>query len=110
MKKRSWLLIFLLTITITNYPNPFNPKGGEIATFECRTDASLETTIYLYDMSARLIMQKIFNVQSGRVNLTSWNGYSEANEIVSNGIYLYRLIDNSTKKSVGKGKVWVINR
>ena len=110
MRKLSWLAVFLLTITIFNYPNPFNPKGGEVTTFECRTDATIEATIYLYDMSARLILQRIFNIQSGRVNLTAWNGYSDSNEIVSNGIYLYRLIDSSTKKSVGKGKVWVINR
>ncbi len=110
MKKRGWLLIILLTITIFNYPNPFNPKGGENATFECVTDATLEATIYLYDMSARLVMQKIFGLQPGRVNLTAWNGYSDSNELVSSGIYLYRLVDNATKKSVGKGKVWVINR
>lgn len=110
MKNFNWLAIFLLTITIINYPNPFNPKGGEIATFECTSDSTLETTLYLYDLSARLLRQKAFNLKGGSINRLTWNGYSDANELVGNGIYLYRLVDSSTKKLVVKGKVWVINR
>lgn len=110
MKKHSWLLIFLLTVSIINYPNPFNPKGGEIATFECTPDSTFEAALYIYDMSARLLLQKSFSLQGGTVNRTSWDGFSDFNERVGNGVYLYRLVDTSTKKSVGKGKVWVINR
>lgn len=109
MRKLCWFAVFLLTISIINYPNPFNPKGGEIATFECISGSTLETTLYLYDMSARLLLQKIFNLHGG-LNRITWNGYSDDNELVSNGIYLYRLIDSSTKKSMARGKVWVINK
>jgi hypothetical protein len=104
MKNSIWLFVFLLTISIINYPNPFNPKGGEIVTFECVPATSSEALLYVYDLSARLLFHKTFT------DRTTWNGYSEANELVSNGIYLYRLIDSSTKKSMAKGKVWVINK
>lgn len=110
MKKFSWLLALLLTVSIINYPNPLNPKGGEIVTFECTSDTTMETTLYLYNMSARLLWQKVFNLQGGATNRLIWNGYSDYNELVGNGIYLYRLVDSATKKSVAKGKVWIINR
>lgn len=110
MKKIVWLLSFLFTISIINYPNPFNPKGGEIVTFECNSDSTLEATFYLYDMAARLLQKKTFNLQGGKINRITWDGYTDYNELVGNGIYLYRLIDSSTKLPVAKGKVWVINR
>jgi hypothetical protein len=109
MKPLSWLLTLLLAISVINYPNPFNPKGGEIVTFECTSDSTLETDLYIYDMSARLLLQKPFNLQSG-LNRLIWNGYSEANERVGTGIYLYRLIEKPAKSSLAKGKIWVINR
>jgi hypothetical protein len=110
MKHFGWLFVLLFTVSIINYPNPFNPKGGEIATFECSSDSSLEAALYIYDMSARLLLRKLFPLRGGTVNRTGWDGFSDSNERVGNGVYLYRLVDTSTKKSVGKGKVWVINR
>lgn len=110
MKYSSWLLTLLLTVAMINYPNPFNPKGGQIATFECSSEASVLSTIYLYDMSARLLWKKAFNISAGAINRTTWNGYSDFNELAGNGVYLYRLIDNNSNKLLAKGKVWVINR
>ena len=109
MKFKSWLLIILLTVSIINYPNPFNPKGGEIATFECTSDATLEASLYIYNMAAQLLLQKTFNLSAG-TNRTAWNGYADSNELAGNGVYLYRLIDSATKQSLAKGKIWVINR
>lgn len=110
MRKLSWFIVLLMTVSIINYPNPFNPKGGEIATFECTSDSTFEAAIYLYDMSAQLLLRKAFSIAGGSVNRTTWNGYSDANELASNGVYLYRLINASSNKSVAKGKVWIINR
>ena len=110
MRRYNWLLVLLLTITVINYPNPFNPKGGENMTFECDPGQSAMTTLYLYDMSARLIWHQDFELQAGMTNRLTWDGYSDQNERVGNGIYLYRLVDRSTQKLAAKGKVWVINR
>lgn len=110
MKKSGWLLTLLLAIAIINYPNPFNPKGGETVTFECTPDTTTEALIYVYDMSARRVFQQTFNLQGGSVNRLTWNGYGSDNDLVGTGVYLYRLIDAGSKKSLGKGKVWVINR
>jgi hypothetical protein len=109
MKPFKGLLIFLLTVTVINYPNPFNPKGGEMVTFEATSSSTLETIFSLYDLSARRLLQKSFNLAGGGASRLTWNGYSDANDLAGNGVYLYRLIDSATKKLVGKGKVWVIN-
>ncbi|MBN2058722.1 MAG: hypothetical protein JW782_07990 [Candidatus Saganbacteria bacterium] len=106
----SWLLTGLLAVTIINYPNPVNPAGGQSATFEATCDATTEAVLYIYDMSARLLLRRDFNLTGGGViNRTGWNGYNNYNEPVGNGIYLYSLISRTGAK-LGKGKIWVINQ
>jgi hypothetical protein len=109
MRKLNWLLVLLLAVTVINYPNPFNPKGGEITTLECTPTETVEAFLYIYDMSAKLMARKAFNLVGGTVNQTSWDGYSDQNQIVGNSIYLYQIIDR-TNKRVGKGKIWVVNQ
>jgi hypothetical protein len=60
-------------------------------------------------MSARLLFKKAFSLQGGATNRTIWNGYSNYNELVGNGIYIYQIID-SARSRIGKGKIWVINQ
>ena len=110
MKHYGWLFVFLLTIAIVNYPNPFNPRGGEIVTFECTPDTTSEALLLIYDFSARLVLRRPFSLAGGAVNRTSWNGYNNDNELSGTGVYLYRLVDTSSKATLGKGKVWVINK
>lgn len=110
MRKLSWLLVLLLAVTVINYPNPVNPLGGETATIDCTTDTTTEAFLYIYDMGARLMLRKVFNLQGGTTpNSTTWNGYSDYNELVGNGIYFYFIVDN-TMEIIGKGKIWVINQ
>ncbi len=110
MKRFSWLPLFLLAIFVYNYPNPFNPKAGELATIECQADATAEATLYIYDMGARRVFQRAFALQGGAANRTAWNGYGSDNRLAGTGVYLYRLVDSATKQSLAKGKIWVINR
>jgi len=109
MKKSSWLLILLLAATITNYPNPFNPNAGGVTTVECNPDTAASAYLYIYDMSARQVLRKAFNLTANIANKTTWDGYSNYNQKVGNGVYLYQII-SSTNQRIGKGKIWVINQ
>ena len=109
MRKLNWIFVLLIAVTVINYPNPFNPKDGEITTIECTADTTSEAILYIYDLSARLLLRKAFNLQGGSTNRTSWNGYSDFNELVGNGIYIFQIADKG-KKRIGKGKIWVINK
>ena len=109
MKPHGWLLALLLAATVINYPNPFNPKSGQITTIKCTPDTTAEAFLYIYDMSARLLLRKDFDLEGGSANYTTWDGYSDYNELVGNGIYLYQIIDKA-KKRIAKGKIWVINQ
>ena len=60
-------------------------------------------------MAARFVLRKNFNLEGGSTNRVTWDGYSDYNELVGNGIYLYLILDEA-KNRVGKGKIWVINR
>ena len=102
-------MVLLLAVSVINYPNPFNPKGGQITTIECTADTTTEAFLYIYDLSARLILRKEFNLQGGSTSRTLWDGYSDYNELVGNGIYLYQIIDKARNR-IAKGKIWVINQ
>ena len=109
MRPFSWLLIFLLAVSVINYPNPLNPKGGEVEKFDCTLAATTEAFLYIYDLAARIIYQTPFNLQGGSTNRVTWNGYNGYHEPVGNGIYLYQIIDQARHR-IGKGKIWVINK
>lgn len=109
MRKLSWLLVLFFAVTIINYPNPFNPKGGQTTTIQCTPDTTTEAFIYIYDLSARLLLSKAFNLTGASDNKTTWNGYSDYNQLVGNGIYFYQII-GANRQRIGKGKIWVINQ
>jgi len=109
MRKFTWLLTLLLAVSVINYPNPFNPNGGESITFECTSDTTTEAFLYIYDMSARRYLRKAFNLDGSITNRTTWTGYSDYNELVGNGIYFYQIIDRQNNR-LGRGKIWVINQ
>jgi hypothetical protein len=109
MKPLSWLLVLLLAVSVINYPNPFNPKGGEVTTIECTADTTAEAFLYIYDLSARLVLRKELVLSGGSTSSTLWDGYSNYNELVGNGIYVYQIISKA-KSRIAKGKIWVINQ
>ncbi|OGC12155.1 hypothetical protein A3K48_06795 [candidate division WOR-1 bacterium RIFOXYA12_FULL_52_29] len=102
------MFVLLFTVAIINYPNPFNAKAGQTTTFECTTDTAFNSVLYIYDMSAQLLFKQDLAMNVG-TNRFGWNGYTEQNELVNSGVYLYCLTDKNRGR-VGKGKVWVINR
>lgn len=99
----------MLAVTITNYPNPFNPKAGEITTIECTPDTGIDARVYIYDMAARLVHSSAFTLAANVANKTTWNGYSDSNQKQGNGVYLFQIISSNNSR-IGKGKIWIINQ
>jgi len=104
-----WLLILFLMATVINYPNPFNPKAGQVANISCTADFTTEATLYIYNLAARLQVIRNISLQGGRANLLTWNGYSDYNEMLGNGIYPYQIIDRA-KNRIARGKIWISNK
>lgn len=109
MKISGWLLTLALLITVINYPNPFNPKGGESATIKCTADTTVDSTLYIYNLSAQLVTKKSFPLTGGTASTLTWDGYSDANERAATGLYIYQII-GANHDRLAKGKIWVINR
>jgi flagellar hook assembly protein FlgD len=90
------------------YPNPFNPYLGEISNIVINPQGATTATVYIFDMTAKLV-QKIVWPQTGiSGNRVTWDGINAYGEIVGDGAYLYRVVDGN--KLLGKGKILVINR
>ncbi|PIS28232.1 hypothetical protein COT42_08680 [Candidatus Saganbacteria bacterium CG08_land_8_20_14_0_20_45_16] len=109
MRKISWLLTIFLAVSVINYPNPVSPSTGQVVTFEYTADTTREAFLYIYDMSAKLFLKKSVALAGGTTSHTSWNGYSDYNQLVSNGLYLYQIISPGGQR-LGRGKIWVINQ
>ncbi|MFA4967477.1 MAG: carbohydrate binding domain-containing protein, partial [Candidatus Margulisiibacteriota bacterium] len=95
--------------TSYNYPNPFNPLGGEktIIVFDPGTAANV--TVYIFDMTAKQ-MAKINWSQSEPAAQVIWDGKNIYDEIVGDGVYLYRIVDTGSGKMIGKGKILAVNK
>lgn len=79
-----------------NYPNPFNPQT--VIPFEISEPAEVSLTIY--DLQGRLVRQLLENVSlSGSIRQV-WDGTNTANEPVTAGVYLYRLIAVSATQQI----------
>jgi hypothetical protein len=69
-----------------NYPNPFNPTTT--ISFNFTAENAKDTELVIYNIKGQKIKQfSIFNNQSSIV----WDGTDENNQLVSSGIYFYKL-------------------
>jgi flagellar hook assembly protein FlgD len=80
-------------ITISNYPNPFNPSTT--IKFSLPIDENVNLSIYnVKGQKIKTLSNDRFN--SGKHSIV-WNGRDESNNAVSSGIYFYKLAtDNQT--------------
>jgi CotH kinase protein/Lamin Tail Domain/Secretion system C-terminal sorting domain/Dockerin type I domain len=73
-------------ITLSNYPNPFNPSTT--ISFSLTTKSTENTKLIIYNLKGQQIRKfSIFNFQSSIV----WDGTDQTNKSVSSGIYFYKL-------------------
>jgi hypothetical protein len=101
----------------TIFPNPFNPLETSVpATRASGLPASAATIaynatgitnigIYVYDATARLVYHTVTNT-----NQVSWDGRDDQGNLVGDGVYLLRVVNEESKSTIAKGKILVIKR
>lgn len=93
------------------YPQPFKPLAGENATIAYNLTANADITIYLYDVSGRVVWTRKFRAgqNGGRIgyNGVMWNGRTDFGSVGPNGIYVMKII--SGKKQLMSGKLVVLD-
>ena len=80
------------TALLPNYPNPFNPETW--IPYHLSQDA--EVVIRIYDASGRIVHTldvgfQSFGYYASRDKAAYWDGRNRSGELVSSGIYFYRL-------------------
>ncbi|KQC06769.1 MAG: hypothetical protein APR54_06740 [Candidatus Cloacimonas sp. SDB] len=85
------------SISVVNYPNPGNPA----TTFEFSSQK--EFNFRIYNIKGQLVNEFIgIKPEDG---LLSWDGSDRAGNVVSSGIYFYKI---ETESSFGQGKVTIL--
>ncbi|MGE5353261.1 MAG: FlgD immunoglobulin-like domain containing protein [Acidobacteriota bacterium] len=83
-----------------NYPNPFNPET--IISYALPEESNVELRIY--NLMGKLVRTFLYNSQPSGYKNIRWNGKDENGDMVSSGIYIYRLQAVSNKN---QGKMFV---
>ena len=74
-------------LTLSNYPNPFNPE----TTIQFNTENTEENTeIVIYNIKGQKVRTFIVTL-SGVEGSINWDGTNSNNKLVSSGIYMYQL-------------------
>ena len=73
-----------------NYPNPFNPS----TVIKFALPVTSNVTLTIYNMMGEEIKTLSTNNLSEGVQQFTWNGTNKNNELVSSGIYIYRIQAN----------------
>ena len=93
-------------------PSPYNPNSGSQAAFWYWLDADHTTSLYIFDAAGNQIFRETYLTGSngGRagVNVISWSGRNSWNEVLENGVYPYRLVQDG--KAIAKGKLIIFRR
>jgi len=80
------------TVLMANYPNPFNPETW--IPYHLSQDA--EVVVRIYDVRGRIVRTldmgfQSFGYYASRDKAAYWNGRNGSGELVSSGVYFYRL-------------------
>ena len=71
-----------------NYPNPFNPQ----TMIQFSVPSISDVSINIYDLNGKLVDVIAQGVYSQGTHRVVWNGMNLNREVVSSGVYLYKLI------------------
>jgi len=72
---------------LNNYPNPFNPE----TTIKFTTENTEYTEIIIYNIKGQKVKQFVSDQLSAGQHSVIWNGRDDKQQLVSTGIYLYKL-------------------
>ncbi|AFH50099.1 Hypothetical protein IALB_2396 [Ignavibacterium album JCM 16511] len=70
-----------------NYPNPFNPSTK----FRYALPEGRNVKIIVYDIQGRQVAELVNNYQAPGTYEVTWNGKNDNGEIVSSGVYFYKI-------------------
>ncbi len=79
-------------ITLSNYPNPFNPETTIL--FSLTTEITEDTELTIYNIKGQKVKQLVSNSAnqfSAGQHSVVWDGTDENNKPVSSGVYMYQL-------------------
>ncbi|NQV19370.1 MAG: T9SS type A sorting domain-containing protein, partial [Armatimonadetes bacterium] len=79
-------------ITLYNYPNPFNPNTTIYFTAE-------DAEICIYNIKGQKVEQFVRNQLPSGQHSVVWDGRDESGELVSSGIYFYKLKAGNLEKT-----------
>jgi hypothetical protein len=81
-------------ITMSNYPNPFNPETTIEFTLP---EAAKDVNLAIYDLAGKMVKSFIEGEQRSEGTYSVvWNGTNNTGETVSSGVYLYVLRTDTT--------------
>lgn len=74
-----------------NYPNPFNP----VTTIQYVLSRNIDVRLVVYDITGRQVRTLINQKQAAGRYSIEWDGTNNNGEIVSSGVYFYRIVAGS---------------
>jgi len=88
------------------YPSPYRPLSGDTAVISYTLSTNADVTVYLYDVSGRIVLTRKFSSGSegGRAgyNYFTWDGRTAFGGVAANGIYVYKIVNKGEVISTGR--------
>jgi len=81
--------------SVSSYPNPFY----QFVSLSYQLKKQDQVKISIYDIKGRLVNSYHHVASRSGENTWQWNGLNQDNQMVSNGIYLYRIESNGAAVS-----------
>ncbi len=97
-------------------PNPVNPLDPDPTNNKATiritvTDkAGANVAIYIFDITGRLVWQKQAHYAGELTHEVAWDAKVLDGDLVGDGVYLVRVMNNDTKTLISKGKIVVIKK
>lgn len=91
---------------VLNYPNPF--AGNTTFQFDHnRAGDNLAVQVQIFTISGQLVksLHSTFNNSTARVNDLTWDGRNEHNDVLPEGVYIYRVLVQSEQDGAKASKV-----
>ena len=89
------------SISILNYPNPFNDRTN----FRYRLQENSDVSIIIYNLKGSIVKNLVNEYQTKGPRIVSWNATTENSGPISAGVYLYQI--KAGKNTVTKKTIYL---